>query len=133
VPATFATQHNEQRRNQRGRNSHALDLIAKTFQPSQRPRFAPLIPYKNQIQEFRSQKASFRTIAKLLKRFSVQTTGETVRRFFHVVIEQKPAKRKRIRRRGKREMKKRSAKPKTAMPLSPPSTVQPRIARIEDL
>ena len=112
---------------------NALDLIAKTFQPSQRPRFAPLIAYKNQIQELRNQKASFRTIAKLLKRFSIQTTGETVRRFYHVVIQPQPAKRKRIRRRGKREMKRRSAKSKIAMPLSPPSAAQPRIARIEDL
>lgn len=112
---------------------NALDSLAKTFQPAKRPRFAPLIPYKNQIQIFRSQKASFNTIAKLLKRFSVHTTGETVRRFYHIVIEQKPVKRKRIRRRGKREMKKRPAKRKTAMPLSPPSAVQPRIARIEDL
>jgi hypothetical protein len=112
---------------------NALDSLAKTFQPAKRPRFAPLIPYKNQIQVFRSQKASFNTIAKLLKRFSVQTTGETVRRFYQIVVEQKPAKRKRIRRRAKREIKKRSAKQKTAMPLSPQSAAQPRIARIEDL
>jgi hypothetical protein len=112
---------------------NALDAIAKTFQPSQRPRFARLIAYKNQIHQLRNQKASFKTIAKLLKRFSVQTTGETVRRFYHAVIQQKPATRKRIRRRGKREKEKRPAKRKIAMPLSPPSAAQPRIARIEDL
>jgi hypothetical protein len=112
---------------------NALDAIAKDFKPPTPPRFAPLIPFKNQIQIFRNQKASFNTIAKLLKRFSVQTTGETVRRFYHIVIEQKSAKRKRIRRRAKREMKRRPAKPKTPMPLSPQSAAQPRIARIEDL
>jgi hypothetical protein len=82
---------------------------------------------------FRNQKASFKTIAKLLKRFSVQTTGETVRRFYHIVIAKKSAKRKRIRDRKKRQIKKRSVKLKFPMPLSPPSTAQPRIARIEDL
>lgn len=111
----------------------ALDDIARNFKPSTPPRFAPLIPYKNQIQVFRSQKVSFKNIAKLLKRFSVQTTGETVRRFYHIVIEQRPAKRKRIRRQEKRQVKKRMAKPKISMPLSPSSIVQPRIARIEDL
>ncbi len=112
---------------------NALDAIAKNFKPPTRPRFTSLIPYKNQIQIFRSQKASFNTIAKLLKKFSVQTTGETVRRFFHVFIEQKPAKRKRIHRRERRITKKRTEKPKIATPLSPQSAAQPRIARIEDL
>jgi hypothetical protein len=112
---------------------NALDDIARNFQPSTRQRFAPLLPYKNQVLELRGQKASFKTIAKLLKRFSVQTTGETVRRFYHIVIEQKPTKRKRNRRNEKRQMKKRSVKPKLPRPLSPPSTAQPRIARIEDL
>lgn len=111
----------------------ALDDIAKTFQPSNRQRFAPLMPYKNQVQELRSQKASFKTIAKLLKRFSVQTTGETVRRFYYIVIEQKPTKPKKNLRREKKQAKKRAIKPKSPMPLSPPSTIQPRIARIEDL
>jgi hypothetical protein len=69
----------------------------------------------------------------LLKGLSVQTTGETVRRFYRAVIEQKPAKRKRIRRREKRGDKKRSPKPKFTAPLSPSSAAQPRIARIEDL
>lgn len=112
---------------------HALDDIARNFQPSNRQRFAPLMPYKNQVLELRSQNASFKTIAKLLKRFSVHVTGETVRRFYHIVIEQKPARRKRIRRHEKRQAKKATAKPKFPMPLGPQSTVQPRIARIEDL
>jgi hypothetical protein len=111
----------------------ALDELARDFKPSTSPRFAPLIPYQKQIQVFREQRASFKTIAKLLKRFSVQTTGETVRRFYHAVIEQQPTKRKRIRRREKRRAKKPSAKRKIPMPLSPSSTAQPRIARIEDL
>jgi hypothetical protein len=111
----------------------ALDDLARNFKPSTPPRFAPLISYKKQIQVFREQKASFKTIAKLLKRFSVQTTGETVRRFYHIVVEQKPTKRKRIRRYEKRQAKKHLARPKVPMPLSPSSTVQPRIARIEDL
>lgn len=111
----------------------ALDDIARNFQRSNRQRFAPLMPYKNQVLELRSQNASFRTIAKLLKRFSVQTTGETVRRFYQIVIEQRPAKRKRNRRLEKRQVRKHPVKPKFPMPLSPHSTVQPRIAHIEDL
>jgi len=106
----------------------ALDAIAKNFQPSRRPRFVPLIAYKNQIRELRSQNASFATIAKLLKRFSIQTTGETVRRFHRIVIEQKTTKRRR-----KRVVKMRSTKSKTATRLSLSSEAQPRIARIEDL
>lgn len=111
----------------------ALDELARDFKRSSPPRFAPLIPYQNQIQVFREQRASFKTIAKLLKRFSVQTTGETVRRFYHITIEQRPMKRKRIHRHEKGRVKKPSAKRKIPMPLSPSSTVQPRIARIEDL
>jgi hypothetical protein len=112
---------------------NALDDIARNFRRSNRQRFAPLMPYQSQVRELRGQKASFKTIAKLLKRFSVQTTGETVRRFYHIVIEQKPARRKRNRRHEKRQTKKRPVKTKVPMPLSPHSTVQPRIARIEDL
>lgn len=112
---------------------HALDDIARNFQRSNRQRFAPLMPYQDQVRELRGQNASFKTIAKLLKRFSVHITGETVRRFYHIVIEQKRARRKRIRRREIRRTKKTPAKPKFPMPLSPQSTVQPRIARIEDL
>lgn len=104
---------------------NALDAIARTFQPSQRPRFTPLIPYKNQIRELRSQKASFQTIAKLLKKFSVQTTGETVRRFYRIVIEQKTVKRKR---RQQRAMKFKAAASTKSRDIG-----EPRIARIEDL
>jgi hypothetical protein len=77
---------------------NALDSIARTYEPSQRPRFAPLFKYKDQIRELRGHRASFETIAKFLKKFSVQTTGETVRRFHRLVIEQKPLKRKSRRR-----------------------------------
>lgn len=111
----------------------ALDEIAKNFQPSNRQRFISLMPYQNQVRELRGQKASFKTIAKLLKRFSVQVTGETVRRFYHIVIAKKSAKRKRTHHHEKRQAKRSSIKLKIPMPLSPSSAAQPRIARIEDL
>jgi len=109
----------------------ALDSIARDYQPD-RQRFSPLLKYKNQIQELRSHRASFETIAKYLKKFSIQTTGETIRRFYRLVIEQKPLRRKR---RGRRKalVKKRNAKVK---PTSPPkgwSIGQPRIANVNDL
>lgn len=109
----------------------ALDSIARNFQPSRRPAFAALIPFKGQIRYLRSQRASFATIAKCLKQYSVQTAGETVRRFYHSVIEPVPSKQKR--RRRKTNLKQRIPKSKTAAPPKTRDVGEPRIARIEDL
>ena len=111
----------------------ALDDIARNFQRQNGQRFAALFPYQNQVRDLRSQNASFRAIAKLLKRFAVKTTRETVRRFYHIVIEQKPARRKRTHTTKRRKLEKRIARKKIPMPLSPPSYAKPRIARIEEL
>jgi hypothetical protein len=109
----------------------ALDSIAREYQPD-RQRFSPLLKYKNQIQELRSHRASFETIAKFLKKFSIQTTGETIRRFHRLVIEQKPLKRKR-RGRIKTAVKKHNAKIKPTSSPKAWSIGQPRIANVNDL
>lgn len=109
----------------------ALDSIARNFQPSHRLAFAALIPYTGQIRHLRSQRASFATIAKCLKKYSVQTVGETVRRFYHTVIEPRPPKQKRRRRKAK--SKQRVPKVKAATPPKSRDVGEPRIARIEDL
>lgn len=108
----------------------ALDSIARDYQPAQRQRFESLLKYKNQIQELRSHRASFETIAKFLKQFSVHTTGETVRRFHRLVVEQKSLKRKR-RQRKKVQNKRRYSKP--AEQSKAWSIGQPRIANVEEL
>jgi IS30 family transposase len=111
----------------------ALDAVAKNYNPPTRPRFATLLPFKRQIEFLRSQKASFRMIAKLLEPHSVQTSRETVRRFYHDIIEGLPPKQRQKIRRTKAGPKRKMRKTKTAMPFIPISQGQPRIARIEDL
>lgn len=110
---------------------NALDSIARNFQPSRRPAFAVLIPFKGQIRYLRSQRASFATIAKCLKQYSVETVGETVRRFYCTVIEPAPSAKKRRRRKAK--PKQRSQKAKPIVPPKSRDVGEPRIARIEDL
>jgi hypothetical protein len=111
----------------------ALDAVAKNYKPPTRPRFTNLMPFKRQIEFLRSQKASFRMIAKLLEPHSVQTTRETVRRFYHDIIEGLPPKQSQTKRRAKPGPKRKLRKIKTVMPFVPISQGQPRIARIEDL
>ena len=108
-----------------------LDSIARNVQPSRRSAFAVLIPFKGHIRYLRSQRASFATIAKCLKEFSVQTAGETVRRFYRAVIEPVPSKQKR--RRRKASLKQRIPKTRTAASPKSRDVGEPRIARIEDL
>ena len=110
---------------------NALDSIARNFQPSRRPAFAVLIPYKGNIRYLRSQRASFATIAKCLKQYSVQTAGETVRRFYRTVIE--PGQSAKKQRRRKANPKQHLHKTKTAVPPKSRDVGEPRIARIEDL
>jgi len=105
----------------------ALDSIARNYKPPRRERFASLIPFRNQIQDIRNQRASFETIAKFLKKFSIETTGETVRRFYRIVIEQKSAPQKR-----RRKVNCRAAKANLKSTKSW-SIGEPRIARIKDL
>ncbi len=109
----------------------ALDSIARNLQPAHRPAFVALIPYKGQIRHLRSQRASFATIAKCLKQYSVQTVGETVRRFYHTVIEPRPPKQKRRRRKAKPT--RRISRAKAASPPKSRDVGEPRIAHIEDL
>jgi hypothetical protein len=116
----------------------ALASAAKTYQPARRPRYARLIPFKAEIQELREHRASFQTIAAILKRQSVMVSHELVRRFYREVIEQKaPMRRK------KQNGRKRAALPPRAVNAHangmrrPPSVAAtergPRIARVEDL
>lgn len=123
--STPTTNENEIRR--------ALDDIARNFQIQNGQRFVTLLPYQNQVRDLRSQNASFRAIARLLKGFDVKTSRETVRRFYYVVIEHKQARRKRTHTTKRRKLEKRNARRKIPMPLSPQSVAKPRIARIEEL
>ena len=112
---------------------NALDAEAKNYKPPTRSPFKQLMPFKGQIESLRKQKASFRTIVKLLERYAVQTTRETVRRFYHNVIEGFPQKQQHIRQRKKRRAGKQSPKTKMTSALAQVSQGEPRIARIEDL
>jgi len=123
----------------------ALASVVKGYQPSRRARFRNLAPFTEEIRQLRSRGASFETIAEILKKHSITTSHETVRRFYRETIEQKPVGRKRRRKRTKqieipdskvREKHPDSTKGNGQAPAkSTPGRTErgPRIARIEDL
>ena len=116
----------------------------RSYEPSRPIRFARLIPFKDEICDFRRRGVSFETIAILLKSHSIETSYETVRKFYRQVVEQKNPKRRR-RGRPKTPRRQAAAKLQLARPLPPsarePTIVKnsgvegrgPRIARVEDL
>jgi IS30 family transposase len=123
----------------------ALVSVAENFQPRRHQRFKLLIPLREEIRALRRRGASFEIIAELLRKHSVQTSHETVRRFCREVIEEQPGRR--TRRRSTRSRSTHGAtqsRPKAGAtiptdrkPKSPVTSSQPergpRIARIEDL
>ena len=122
----------------------ALAAAIRAYEPSRPVRFARLIPFKDEICDFRRRGASFETIAILLKNHSIETSYETVRKFYRQVVEQKNPKRKR---RGRPKTPRRQAATKLQLsrPAPPSASEQPieknsgvegrgpRIARVEDL
>lgn len=123
----------------------ALVSVAENFQPRRRQRFKLLVPLKEEIRALRRRGASFETIAELLRKHSVRTSHETVRRFCREILDEQPMRRNRRRpnRRGATHEATRprhAAKPTIAaerQPKSPGTSSRsergPRIARIEDL
>lgn len=111
----------------------ALDEAAKNYKPPTKPRFTTLMPFKKQVESLRTHKASYRTIAKLLERYAVQTTRETVRRFYRDIVEGLPPKQQQRKARARRGQKRKAQKDKSTTSFVPISQGQPRIARIEDL
>lgn len=123
----------------------ALVSVAENFQPRRRQRFKLLLPLKEEIRELRRRGASFETIAELLRKHSVQTSHETVRRFCREVLDEQPVRRNRRRSKGRGAIHettrpRHAAKPSIAADRQPKSPVTssrpkrgPRIARIEDL
>jgi hypothetical protein len=122
----------------------ALGSAARNFQPTRRSRFKLLAALKEEIRELRTRGASFETIAELLKKHSVKTSHESVRRFYREVIEQKPVSRKRRRTSRRKQITSITSPPRgaaksadvrkagTHVSSSRPER-GPRIARIEDL
>lgn len=122
----------------------ALVSVAENFQPRRRQRFKSLLPLREEIRGLRRRGASFETIAELLRKHSVQTSHETVRRFYREIIEERPWKPKR-RRKKSRVRTDGASQPQPGTkaivterrPKSPLTSNRtergPRIARIEDL
>jgi hypothetical protein len=116
----------------------SLASVAKAYVPSRRVRFQNLAPFKEEVRELRSRGAAFLTIAKILKQHSINTSHETVRRFYRYEIEQKSPRRKRSRNGAKRTQpadQRRNESNTERAPRTPVAKTErgPRIARIEDL
>lgn len=115
----------------------ALASVVEAYEPSRRIRFKSLAPFKEEIRGLRTRGAAFLTIAEILKSHSVTVSHETVRRFYHEAIEQKPPRRRRSRSGIKRNepspQRKKGTKPHNEPRVKVKQERGPRIARIEDL
>jgi len=93
--------------------------LARNYQLLPSKQFSALLPYRASITDLRSKGASFAAIASMLKDIQVKVSSDTLRRFFHEIIEEK-SKGQSVRRGGKAQ-----AKP------TPASTTAPSISSAE--
>jgi hypothetical protein len=117
-----------------------LATIASSFERTTHPKWNELMPFKDSIAEFRKRKASFKTIATILRGKSIKVSHDTVARFCWHVLEEKPRKRKRAGRNrvnnGEEPQAKPNGKARSRLKIPSPQLSAergPRIARVEDL
>lgn len=119
-----------------------LAAIASSFERTTHPKWNELMPFKDSIAAFRKKKASFKTIATILRGKSISVSHDTIARFCWHVLGEGRTKRKRqpeassVQTNGSQAANRRHTKVRAPLPTtSVQSSLDsgPRIARVEDL